>query len=102
MIQTEIPTQTAVRTRAQATRRDTVRVGKSWLNMACGCGVGVCFSRLTSTGRSLADSRGGVQRSIGRYQDVGHLLGELHVAQAVVDGSLPVGIPKQAEVGAIA
>ena len=59
------------------------------------------LSQLTSTGRSLADSRGGVQRSIGRYQDVGHLLGELHVTQAVVDGSLPVGIPKQAEVGAV-
>ncbi len=60
------------------------------------------LSQLTSTGRSLADSRGGVQRSIGRYQDIRHLLGELHVAQAVVDGSLPVGIPKQAEVGAAA
>ena len=56
--------------------------------------------QLTSTGRSLADSRGGVQRSIGRNQDVGHLLGELHVAQAIVDCCLAVGIPQQAELGA--
>ena len=53
------------------------------------------LSQLTSTGRSLADSRGGVQRSIGRYQDVRHLLGELHVPQALVDGCLAVGIPQQ-------
>lgn len=51
--------------------------------------------QLTSTGCSLADSRGGVQRSIGRYQDVRHLLGELHVAQAIVDSCLAVCIPQQ-------
>ncbi len=100
MYQTENPTQTVVRTRAEPTRRNTERVGKIELNMGSGCGVGVCFSRLTSTGRSLADSRGGVQPSIGRDQDVGHLLGELHIPQAIVKGCLTVGSPQQAEVGA--
>ena len=102
MIQTENPTQSAVRTPAEATGRNTERVGKNWLNMASiGC-VGAHFSRLTSTVRSLADSRGGVQRSIGRDQDVRHLLGELHVPQAIVDCCLAVGIPQQAKLGAAA
>ena len=102
MIQTENPTQTVLGTRAEPTRRVTERVGKSLLSMGPGCGADVCFLGLTSTGRSLADSRGGVQRSVGRYQDVGHLLGELHVPQAIVDGCLAVGIPQQAELGAAA
>ncbi len=75
MIQTENPTQTVLGTPAEATGRVTERVGKSWLNMASGMVANVRFLGLTSTGRSLADSRGGVQRSVGRYQDVGHLLG---------------------------
>ena len=100
MYQTENPTQTVVRTRAEPTRRNTERVGKSLLSMGPGCGADVCFSRLTSTGRSLADSRGGVQRSIRRNQDVGHLLGELDVAQAIVKRCLTVRIPQQAELGA--
>lgn len=58
--------------------------------------------QLTSTGRSLADSRGGVQRSVGRYQNVRHLLSELHVPQAVVDGCLAVGIPQEVKLGAAA
>ena len=60
------------------------------------------LSQLTSTGRSLAYSRGGVQHSIGRYQDIRHLLGELHVPQAIVKGGLTVRIPQQAELGAAA
>ena len=102
MYQTENPTQTVVGTPVQATGRDTERVGKSLWNMACSCGAYVRFLRLTSTGCSLADSRCGVQPSIGRYQDIRHLLGELHVAQAVVDGSLTVGIPQQVELGTAA
>ena len=102
MYQTENPTQTVVGTPVQATGRDTERVGKSLWNMACSCGAYVRFLRLTSTGCFLADSRCGVQPSIGRYQDIRHLLGELHVAQAVVDGCLPVGLPELMEVGAVA
>lgn len=100
MYQTENPTQTVLGTRAEPTRRFTERVGKIELNMGSGCGAGACFLGLTSTGRSLTDSWGGVQPSIGRYQDVGHLLGELHIAQAIVKRCLTVGSPQQAEVGA--
>ena len=102
MIQTENPTQTVVRTRAQATRRVTERVGKRLLNMACDCGANVCFSRLTSTSCYLASSLVAVHALVGRDQDVGHRLRQLDVLQAVIDCCLAVGVPQQAEVGAVA
>ena len=102
MIQTENPTQTVLGTRAEPTRRFTVRMGKRWLNMGSGCGAGACFLGLTSTGCFLTASRYGVQRSVGRYQNVRHLLGQPDVLQTVVDGCLAVGVPQQAEVGATA
>ena len=102
MIQTENPTQTVVRTRAQATRRVTERVGKSCSNMACDYRADVCFLGLTSTSCSLASSLVTVHALVGRDQDIGHRLRQPDVLQAVVDGGLSVGIPQQRKVGAVA
>lgn len=79
MIQTENPTQTVVRTRAEPTRRNTERVGKIGLNMGSGCGVGVHFSRLASTGCSLSADLVVVQTLVRRNQHIGHAFGQLHI-----------------------
>ena len=50
MYQTKNPTQTVLGTPVQATGRDTERVGKSGLNMACGCSACARFLGLTLTG----------------------------------------------------